>query len=184
MYKTVVPECFIDTWLVNTFLQASYKKGVNHGKGVSRVVKKMEADFNDSFSIGMIDKDRRELDCIKADFSVINHKIADYAILHKHNSKPHYLIQLCPESEDWICNVSKAIGINLNTDHKMPDTPHSLGKITKKVTSNYDKRFEALFKDILNKSEQLNFEPVLKMKSWLRYLTDSKYNVDLNELMK
>lgn len=52
------------------------------------------------------------------------------------------------------------------------------------MASNYDKRFERLFKDILYKAEQAKFVLVFKMKFWLKYLTDNPHHADINELLK
>ena len=183
MLKNVIPECYIDTCLINVLLETSGKNGVNHGKGNSATAKKMQEKYHDSFSIGIIDKDKRAIEYLNS-FSLINNTIEDYSLLYKHNDIHHYFIQLCPESEDWICNVSREIGIDLRQEHGLPDTPLSLASHTKEVDSKTDYRFIGLFKHIVRKSEEVNFEPVLKLKNWLRILVDNNYQVDINELQR
>ncbi|MES2701057.1 MAG: hypothetical protein V4649_00370 [Bacteroidota bacterium] len=183
MIKAVIPECNIDTNLVNTFLGVEGKRGANHTKGVSTVSKKMQEKFSNSFSLGIIDKDKKEIAYLK-EFEVLAGSIAEHSILYKHRTKHHYFIQLCPESEDWICSISKALGIDLESKHKMPSLPKQLGEITKKVVSKEDQKFTGLFKDILKRSEETNFEPVLKLRNWLRILVRDTYQADINELRK
>jgi len=184
MLKNVIPECYIDTCLINVLLRADAgSRGVNHGKGNSAAAKKMQEKFYDAFSLGIIDKDKREIDYLKK-FLLINDTIKDFSLLYKHKEKHHYFIQLCPESENWICNVSGEIGIDLLGMHKLPTTPSLLAEYTKDVESKTDYRFIRLFKDIVRQSEEINFEPVLKMRHWLRILVDNNYQADINELMK
>lgn len=184
MYKAVIPECNIDTCLINVLLNAPNKNGVNHGKGRSSVTKKMESEFLDRFSIGIIDKDEEDIDYVKNECYILNETIKEYSILHKHYSRHHYVIQICPESEKWICKVTAMVGINLHTEHQMPDKWKDLERLTKNTFSKNDPKFIKLFKHIVAKSEQTNFEPVLKLRKWLRLLIDKNYNVDINELMK
>ena len=184
MHKMFVPECYIDTCLLNAFLNLPNKKGVNHQKGVSVVINKMEEYFADQFSVGLIDRDKKQNPKFKESFTLINDTIQGYALLFKHKTKHHYVIQLVPEAEDWICNVAGEIGIDLINDHKIPNNPKELSKKTKTITSNYDETFIKLFKSILNESEKANFEPVVKMKNWISLLASSKYSVDINELIK
>jgi hypothetical protein len=184
MLKAVIPECYIDTCLINVLLQADAgKRGVNHGKGNSAAAKKMQEKFPDRFSLGIIDKDKREIDYLKK-FSLINDTIKDFSLLYKHNEIHHYFIQICPESENWICNVSNEIGINLVQHHGLPNIPSLLADFTKDVESKTDYRFIRLFKHIVTQSEQTNFEPVLKLRNWLRLLIDNNYTVRIEDLKK
>lgn len=185
MLKAIIPECYIDTNLIDVLLQNAEKKGVNHGKGNSSVATKMKNIFPDEFAVGIIDKDEKDIDYLKDEFEIVNDKIATYAILFKHKTRHHYIIQLCPVSETWICNVCKEVKIDLTgSDYKLPNNPIELGYKTKKVSSKYDPTFRLLFKTIVKKSEESNFEPVVKLKGWLRLLVDDNYKVDLSELKK
>jgi hypothetical protein len=184
MIKSIIPECYIDTCLINVLLRTDVgNKGVNHGKGNSATAKKMQEKFYNSFSLGIIDKDKRQIDYLN-EFVVINKTIKDFSLLYKHKEKHHYFIQLCPESENWICNVSEEIGINLTNQYELPNSPTLLAEYTKDVDSKTDPKFIRLFKDIVRQSEEINFEPVLKLKHWLRILVDDNYHVDINELEK
>jgi hypothetical protein len=52
----IIPECYIDTNLVETLVCPA---GCNHQKGCNQVAKVMQEKFADRFAIGMIDADKR-----------------------------------------------------------------------------------------------------------------------------
>ena len=181
MVNTIIPECYVDTCLINTLLGVS-KNGVNHGKGNNSVSNKMKDDFGDSFAVGIIDRDKREIEYIK-EFNLWNESIKEYLLLYKHPSKHHYIIQLCPESETWICNVSNDLKINLQDDYNLPDVPRKMAKFSKDVDVANNEKFVRLFKEIKKRGIDNNYEPVVKLISWLIELNDNTYNADVNKLM-
>lgn len=182
MINAIIPECYVDTCLVNVLLGLE-KASVNHGKGNTTVTQKMKDRFNDKFCVAIIDNDKRKVDYLK-ECEQLNNTIEDYAILFKHKAKHHFIIMLCPESETWICKVAKQLSINMLEDYSLPDTPTGLSKMTKNVKSKDDISFINLFKQIVKEAETHNFEPVLKLKYWLNYLADNNYQVDVNNLRK
>ena len=184
MYKYILSECFIDTCLINCLLGIGKPdKGANHTKGISVVFNKLEEKFGHTFALGIVDRDDNSLVALKS-FVVVNKTIEDYAILHKHKEKHHYLIQICPESETWICNTSRALRIDLRAEFQLPDTPQELSKKTKITTSNVDPTFISLFKKIKRESESQNFEPVLKMIGRIIHLKDEQFQADISALSK
>ena len=56
----VLPECFVDTNLIEYLLNA----GVNHQHCCSKVVEQLNKTFAEQFAIGIIDKDKVELGMI------------------------------------------------------------------------------------------------------------------------
>ncbi len=52
----IIPECYIDTNLVETL---SCRDGCNHQKGCNQVAKIMKEKFADRFAVGIIDADKR-----------------------------------------------------------------------------------------------------------------------------
>ena len=65
----IVPECFIDTNLVETLLHLKQvdTDGVNHQKGCNTVVRVMTTSkaLKDSFALGIVDADKRPLSYVK-----------------------------------------------------------------------------------------------------------------------
>lgn len=52
----IIPECYIDTNLVETLV---CQGGCNHQKGCNQVAKIMQEKFADRFAVGIIDADKR-----------------------------------------------------------------------------------------------------------------------------
>ena len=53
----IIPECYVDTNLVETLV---CKAGCNHQKGCNQVAKVMQEKFADRFAVGIIDADKRK----------------------------------------------------------------------------------------------------------------------------
>ena len=82
MINSIIPECFVDTCLINVLLQID-KGSVNHGKGNSTVANKMKTLFHDKFAVGIIDRDKREIEYIK-EFNLENETLGNKILLFKH----------------------------------------------------------------------------------------------------
>ncbi len=57
----VLPECYVDTNLIEYLLDA----GVNHQHSCSKVVGQLNTTFANSFAVGIIDKDKVEMGYVK-----------------------------------------------------------------------------------------------------------------------
>ena len=180
MINAIIPECFVDTCLINILLQIS-NDSVNHVKGNSTVANKMKTTFGDKFAVGIIDRDKREIEYIK-EFDLTNQTLKDKILLYKHPDKHHYFIQLCPESENWICNVSRELEIDMEGEYGLPNTAKGLSKLSKNINVADDIKFVKLFKEIRKRSIEKNYEPVVKLIFWLTHLKENNYNVDINAL--
>ncbi len=180
MVNAIIPECYVDTCLVNILLEVS-KNGVNHGKGNSTVANKMKDEFGDSFAVGIIDRDKREIEYVK-EFNLWNQSLKNYLLLFKHPDKHHYIIQLCPESETWICNVASDLEINMEDDYDLPSVPRKLAKLSKDIDVANNEKFVRLFKEIKKRGIDNNYEPVVKLISWLIELKENTYYADVNKL--
>ena len=180
--KSVLPECCIDSNLFDVLLNFE-RESVNHTKGNGTVVTKMANKFADLVCVGIIDKDKRDLPQIQASFDRIEiEETEDYFRLYKGKEKPHYLIQMVPVIEVWICNVAERLEIDIADFDISASTPKELMRITKQVDKKTDPRFRALFKEIVRQSVAKSFEPVLKLKKIIELILEKHYDVDLNEL--
>jgi hypothetical protein len=180
--KSVIPECNIDSCLFNVLLQFG-KDGVNHTKGNTTVVKKVIEKFDDLFCVAIIDKDRRDIDFIVKECEKIELKNTDdYFLFFKRNGKNHYFIQIVPVVEKWILKVADELGIKLSDFDINALTLRELNYITKTTDSKNDERFKKLFREFVRKSEEINFEPVLKLRNIVRYILEKQFNADINEL--
>ena len=109
MDLAVIPECFVDTNLIET-LVPPIGKGYNHQKGCGTVTKVMKAKFANSFAVGIIDKDKRQVDYLNEFDEVVN---AGTLLLHKHKTKPHYIIQISPAIESFIMQSANSVGVSV-----------------------------------------------------------------------
>ncbi len=78
-----VPECYFDTVLLKKLLQTN--KRLVHRKGCNNVVNDLDSErLKDLFAVGIIDKDKRELDYLKNCTVLYN---ANKIVLWKHKDR-------------------------------------------------------------------------------------------------
>jgi len=173
MNLAILPECYIDTNLTETLLQGV---GVNHQKGCGTVANRMKTTFNEAFAVGIIDKDKHEVDYLQQ-FSEV--KKTENLILHKHAQKHHYIIQITPAVERFIIQSMDKAGLK-KVDYNLPDDFEKLKKVTKSINSKTDPNFKKLFRKLVTEE----VPQILLLKSWLTYLNEKVYDADIAELQK
>ncbi|MBO4918328.1 MAG: hypothetical protein J5374_10670 [Bacteroidales bacterium] len=166
----VIPECYVDTNLVEYLLGA----GVNHQHSCSKVVGQLKSTFADRFAVGIIDKDKVELGYIK-ECSVIAH--TRHLTLMKHNEKPQYLITVAPAIDRFVLDCAQDSGADTK-DYGIPSGLKDFTEISKSITSNTDPRFKALFAALTDNQE------IKLLRSTLKYLSENKYNADIASLKR
>ena len=168
----IVPECYIDTNLVEYLLDS---QGVNHQKGCNAVAKKMmESSLKDQFSIGIIDNDKRQHSYV-SEFEEIAY--TQHITLLKHKQRPHYFIKISPAMDRFILDCANEQGVNLK-DYCLPSELDEFTKITKDVNVKNDNRFRSLFGALKDSKE------ITKLRFILKYLNDKQYKCDVTELQK
>lgn len=132
--------------LIETLMPPTKK--YNHQKGCGTVTKVMMDKFADRFAVGIIDKDRKEVDYLNE----FNNEFDNGSLLlHKHKSRHHYIIQVSPAMERFILVNAQAAGLNLE-DFGLPEDFEKLKKESKKATKQADQRFfKSLFKTMYKK---------------------------------
>ena len=173
MENNFVPECYFDTVLIKTILKI---KHINHKKGCANVVKEIkEGKLKDDFAVGIIDKDKRQLDYIKND---CEEEIKESnLVLYKHKTKQHYFIQLAPAIENWILNVIDEGRLNVD-DLGLSRDLNKLKKVTKSESANENEDLKKLCKRLVNS----NSETMITLSRWLNYLFENNRNADINAL--
>ena len=174
MDQFVIPECFIDTNLIETLVPPVGQ--YNHQKGCGTVTKVMKEKFTDRFALGIIDKDKNEVDYLKEFEEVCAHRSL---ILHKHKSRHHYIIQINPAMERFILQCAHEAGILLE-DFDLPNNLDRLKKESKTVNSKKDERFKKLFRSLKNN----NAPEIIKLSIWITYLKDQNYQADISVLKR
>ena len=174
MDDSVLPECYVDTCLIETLVPPN--SHYNHQKGSGTVAKKMKTFFGDRFALGIIDKDKRELYYLQEFTSVVRKNNLE---LYKHKKRHHYLILINPAIETFILNNATAAGISISS-FGLPETPEEFRKISKSMNSKKDPRFRKLF-NALVKSEE---EEIMLLITWISYLKAENYDADMDVLKR
>ncbi len=171
---SILPECYVDTNLIETLVPP--QKGYNHQKGCGTVARRMQGKLKDSFAVGILDKDKKEIRYLREfDLKIDTDGLQLYR--HRNMNKHHYLIFIKPAVEQWMIGNAEETGISLQ-NYGLPETMEALKKITKKQTTKNDVRFKRLFRD-LKKSNAIKINTLAK---WIRYLRQNAYASDVNEL--
>ena len=173
MDLAIIPECFVDTNLVETLVPPQ-GRGYNHQKGCGTVTKVMQEKFTNSFALGIIDKDKREVDYLKECNTII---VTSGLLLHKRKTRHHYLIQIAPVIEQMILLNAAAVHINIE-DYDLPSNLEELIKVSKTENSKKDIRFKRLFRDM----KAANAADLVKLEAWIRYLIEKNYKADMGVL--
>lgn len=168
MHLNIIPECYIDTNLIEYLLQA----GVNHQHCCSKVINQLKTTFSDRFAIGIIDKDKVELGYIKECDELAT---TTHLTLMKHKTQHQYLITIKPAIDRFILDCAKEQGVDTK-NFELPSTLRDFTKITKSITSNTDTRFKSLFEAIQENREICN------LRNTLQYLCNNTYNANSDEI--
>ena len=166
----IIPECYIDTNLVETLIAT---EGCNHQKGCNTVVNTMKRRFGDKFAVGIIDHDKRQVGYV-SEFIEIAH--TDSLSLKKHKDNFHYLIMISPAMDGFILKCADELEIHVE-EYGFSSCLKSFTSITKSITSKDDPNFKKLFK-VLRKSSEM-----VILKKWLEYLKCNQYRCDV-EILK
>ena len=131
--------------------------------------------LKDDFAVGIIDKDKKNLNYIRDEFTEeIKHS---NLILLKHRTKQHYIIQLAPAIEVWIQNVADESGIKIQ-EFGLPSEMMLLRKYTKNRLVERDENLRSLCKNLVSG----NSETMRTLIKWLNYLFEYNRNADINKL--
>jgi hypothetical protein len=171
---SIIPECFVDTNLIETI--SPPKKGYNHQKGCGNVAKTMQNKFKDSFALGIIDRDKKEIKYLDEFELKINN---ENLFLYQHPVKPHFIIQISPAVESFILENVHQSEINLE-DFGLPCNIDELKKITKKQTSKKNPQLSRLFSALKNK----NASQIVTLSKWISYLKENTYHSNVDEIIK
>lgn len=160
----VMPECFVDTNLIEYLLNA----GVNHQHCCSKVVGQMKSTFADRFAVGIIDKDKVQLGYIQ-ECDVIAQ--TEHLTLMKHRKRHQYLITIAPAVDKFVLDCAEEQMVDVKA-FGLPSELMKFTKESKSVSSNSDHRFKSLFAAIRNNSE------IHSLKMALKYLCENQYSSD------
>lgn len=170
-----VPECFFDTVLLKKLLQTN--KRLIHRKGCNNVVNDLNSKrLIELFAVGIIDKDKRELDYLKRCIVLYE---ANNIILWKHKERLQFVIQLNPPIENWVITILNESGLRIE------DFGYSRNFKTfkKQIKDDIDYENDNRLNNLVNAVIKTDCETIKKMKSFLLYLKAKNYQTDINELI-
>ena len=159
----IIPECYIDTNLVETLVCSG---GCNHQKGCNQVAKIMKEKFADRFAVGMIDADKRRPGYLNEFREIAS---SEHLKLFRHISRSHFIILVHPAADGFILSCAQTAQIDM-ADYGLSPILKEFTSQTKNVMSNKDIRFKRLFKTMQDVGE------MALLKSVLTYLVDNTYS--------
>lgn len=166
----IMPECFVDTNLIEYLLNA----GVNHQHCCSKVVGQLNTTFADKFAIGIIDKDKVQLGYIR-ECNIIAQ--TEHLTLMKHRERHQYLITIAPAVDKFVLDCAKRQMVNVE-NFGLPGDLKKFTDESKRVSSNSDPRFKSLFAAIKDNNE------IRSLKMALKYLCENNYSSNCAQLEK
>jgi hypothetical protein len=159
-WKHFVPECYFDTVLLKKLLDTN--KRVLHKRGCENVVAELaRKSLKDSFGVGLVDKDKKELFYLREGKEVWRQAQGSF-VVWKHDLKPHFIIQINPPLENWIIERLKELGKKLKA------------KIKANIDSEQNENLQKLVNAIIFAGNTV----VEDLKRVLIFLKDNNYNTD------
>lgn len=157
-YNDIMPECYIDTTLVRSLLDAQ----VSHKHSCNEVAKEMRnGKYKDAFAVGIIDNDKRKVSYID-EFEEIGK--TDNLTYLKHKKKHQFLIKVGKEHEameTFIKENVEAIGMKME-DFDLPSDLDKLIAVTKdSITTQKDSRILRLCKALRQSPEVVKLSQLM-----------------------
>ena len=114
----IIPECYVDTKVVEIVGRASRK--YNHQHGCGDVANRLRKSI-DQICIGIIDEDKNKGPQARYFSEFTQLREGGNLILKKHGQHKQYLVLICPEIERWLMNDALAVGIDpTHENYKLP----------------------------------------------------------------
>ena len=167
----IIPECYIDTNLVETL---AHIVGCNHQKGCNQVARVMRDKFANRFAVGVIDADKRRPAYLKEFVEIAS---SEHLQLLHHTSRAHYIILIHPAADGFILSCAEAAMVNL-LDFDLKTDLQEFTAQTKNVMSNKDVRFKQLFKTIQG------FGEMKLLAALLGYFSDNTYRSSDDDIIR
>ena len=176
MDKSIIPECFADTLLIEMLVPT--KTRYNHQHSCFKVEATMKTI--NKFAVGIIDRDKRQIKYLD-EFQIIDEVKGKAALIlwrHKKLEVNHFIVQICPALEQWLIEICVKESIDLcDFDENVLEGI----KYHSKSSSRTDNpKLKKLFSEVIKRNESLS---VKKLRNWITLLKEKNYKVDINELI-
>lgn len=174
-FNEIMPECYIDTTLVGSLLDAK----VNHKYSCNEVAKEMEkGKYKDAFAVGIIDNDKRKISYVEG-FEEIGR--TNNLTFLKHKDKHQYIIKVGKEREameTFIKANIEALGMKMEDFNLPSDLAELITQTKDSVSTQNDPRILKLCKAMRQSTEGAVLRAVLE------YLAMNRYNADIDVIKK
>lgn len=168
-YLYILPECYIDTNLVQILLQI---KGVNHQNSCGQVTNVLQQRFKNSFAIGVVDNDKKQSTYSKESIAIA---CSNELTLCKHPGSSHYLIKINNIMEKFIMNCADELNIDFQ-QYGIPSDLEGFKRITKQKDSLNNTQLKSVLKAITHSNEMALLKEVLE------YLITNRYDSNDDDL--
>jgi hypothetical protein len=176
---SIMPECYIDTKLIKILVPP--KERYNHQKGCTTITNLMQKQLKDSFAVGIVDRDKKELAYAK-EFDLLCEVPQSLQLYrHKNLQKHHYLIFIIPAMEKWILENSLSANLQI-VDFGLPNSLNELRAITKTAKSEENNQYAKNFNQLFQTLKIANPLSIAVLSFWLTELKSKNYTIDLQEL--
>jgi hypothetical protein len=177
--RHVIPECYLDTNLVETLVPPSEigrMRVYNHQFGCNTVAKEMKEKFSDNFAVGILDQDKMQVSYVSEFQTPLVDKQG--LKLYKHPQKNHYLI-FHPPIEQWLLDEAESVDLSLSDEpYNLPASVKKLVSKTKNVGSRNNPELKLLF----NALKKKNAKGIILLAKWIEHLKSNPYNADRTTL--
>jgi hypothetical protein len=176
---SIMPECYIDTKLIKILVPP--KERYNHQKGCTTITNLMQKQLKDSFAVGIVDRDKKEL-AYAQEFDLLCEVPQSLQLYrHKNLQKHHYLIFIIPAIEKWILENSLSANLQI-VDFGLPNSLNELRAITKTAKSEENNQYATHFNQLFQTLKIANPLSIAVLSFWLTELKSKNYTIDLQEL--
>ena len=156
----ILPECYVDTKVVEIITRSSEK--YNHQHGCGQIANQLKNRLKDIVALGIIDEDKNKGPVAKYFFEFEEMRSENGLILKKHRERKQYLILICPEIENWLLMNANSVQVN-PLDFNLSENLKGFKQITKTQDIDLHIGFYRFIKSLLNK----NAAGVTTLKSWI-----------------
>ncbi|HVZ98388.1 MAG TPA: hypothetical protein VG847_16010 [Chitinophagaceae bacterium] len=163
-----IPECYFDTVLIKKIVKQNDL--VWHQKGCNKVVSKC-INLKNTFNVGVIDKDKKEL----KDLASFESYSTEGLNIYFKNGYSVIFIQLNPPIERWILNICEEQNIDLSK-FSLSSNVKDLRYQTKSQIVGETKNLNDLCDELL-KSENAT---IVRLKNWIKHILTNFNAIDYN----
>lgn len=157
----IIPECNVDTRVIEILGKIKYIAGHKHGKG--NVSNELEKALKNNIALGIVDEDPNkgfEPKYFARQFQ--ESKKENNLLLKTHKSLKQYLIVIRPEIEAWL--NQNAISVNVSPDeYSLPKNLKGFKQLckSKEIRKNY--QFDNFIKSLIQKKAP----GIITLKTWI-----------------